>query len=204
MKRFTTTIAKESEILDLEIYEGDEVTVTGVKARVRDRELILASKITSGDHEVKLDMASSRFAKLGHDEEPSTRTASSDKKAKNANRSDKQSKQDSEKSEEEMSDRRSAKSPDQAVLGVAISDTADGGVVILAVHPESSAAKEDLHQGDEVLEINGEQIGSAADIVKTISQMKPDDKIELKIRRGDEEREVNLVLTSRRKLTQNQ
>ncbi len=80
----------------------------------------------------------------------------------------------------------------RGVLGVVIQDlTADlaaamgverhNGALVTRIVPDSAADRAGLRQGDVVIEINGEAIGSSADLRNRVGLVRPGEKIELRI-----------------------
>ncbi len=66
-----------------------------------------------------------------------------------------------------------------------------------AVTSNSPAAKAGLKDGDIVLELNNEKITQDNSLVKIIAKYNPDDKVTLKILRGQEEKTIEVTLSER-------
>ncbi|MSR53442.1 MAG: PDZ domain-containing protein [Gemmataceae bacterium] len=66
------------------------------------------------------------------------------------------------------------------------------------VTPESPAAKAGLMAGDIVLKFGGKEVGSYADMVKLLQKQKPGDEIPLEVKRGEETKEMKIVLGKRK------
>ena len=82
---------------------------------------------------------------------------------------------------------------DRPSLGVQLVRDADGAEVYEVV-PGSAAQKAGILAGDLILEIDGEAINTAAEMAENIGGRKPGDKISLLLRRGDEEKELDVEL----------
>ena len=67
----------------------------------------------------------------------------------------------------------------------------------LAVEPGSPAQKADLREGDVVIEVDGVKIDRDTSLAYVISQKNPQDTVRLKIVRGEEEFEIDVILTKR-------
>jgi putative serine protease PepD len=85
---------------------------------------------------------------------------------------------------------------ERAYLGVRLNET-DDGVRLEAVLDGEPGEAAGLQSGDVVLEAGGEPVESAGDIQSAVAARKPGEKLELKIRRGDEERTVPVTLGTR-------
>jgi serine protease Do len=70
----------------------------------------------------------------------------------------------------------------------------DGGVLVVNVLNESPAAGAGLKQGDVVVGINGEQVGSAGVLRLRVGQMAPDSEVRVTVLRNGERVEVPIVL----------
>ncbi len=85
----------------------------------------------------------------------------------------------------------------QAWLGIGLRPTEDQqGVEVARLYPNSPAAKADLQEGDVLLAINGDKVGSAQDVIRQIGQASPGDEVELRVQRDGEERTVTVTLAS--------
>jgi S1-C subfamily serine protease len=73
----------------------------------------------------------------------------------------------------------------------------EDGVELEEVISEEPAARAGLQSGDVVLEADGEPVESANDIQNAVAAKKPGDKVQLKVRRGDDELTVTVTLGTR-------
>jgi putative serine protease PepD len=85
---------------------------------------------------------------------------------------------------------------ERAYLGVRLAET-DEGVRLANVIDGEPAAKAKLQAGDLVLEAAGKPVETAADIQNAVAARKPGQELELKIRRGGDERTVTVELGTR-------
>jgi putative serine protease PepD len=85
---------------------------------------------------------------------------------------------------------------ERGYLGVRLAES-DDGVELQEVIRGEPAAKAGLQSGDVVLEVDGEAVDSANDIQNAVAANKPGDKVELKVRRDDDERTVTVTLGTR-------
>ncbi|MBL8851253.1 MAG: PDZ domain-containing protein [Planctomycetaceae bacterium] len=75
-------------------------------------------------------------------------------------------------------------------------DSADAGVTVRAVLPESPAAKGELQSGDVITAIGDEPVTDAAMLRDRISRVEAGAVARLRVSRGDDERDVEITLTS--------
>jgi putative serine protease PepD len=85
---------------------------------------------------------------------------------------------------------------ERGYLGVRLAET-DEGVRLGAVLEGEPAEAAGLEDGDLVLEAAGEPVESSTDIQNAVAARKPGDKLELKVRRGGDERTVTITLGTR-------
>jgi putative serine protease PepD len=85
---------------------------------------------------------------------------------------------------------------ERGYLGVRLTE-ADEGVGVGEVLEGEPAEAAGLKTGDVVLEAGGKPVESADDIQTAVAARKPGEKLELKIRRGDDERTVTVTLGTR-------
>jgi len=81
-------------------------------------------------------------------------------------------------------------------LGIGMENEKEG-VRIRQVQPDTAAAKAGLKKGDVIFKINGKDIQGAAQLAQVISGSVPGDEVNIRYRRGDEERQTKAVLGSR-------
>lgn len=93
-----------------------------------------------------------------------------------------------------------AANADAPYLGVQLAD-ADGqgkkGCFIIEILPASPAEKAGLLPGDDVQGVNGLDVGSPDDLIRTIAVMKPGDAAALEIERGGKEKKIRATLARR-------
>ena len=85
---------------------------------------------------------------------------------------------------------------ERGYLGVRLAE-GDNGVTLSTVIENEPADRAGLESGDLVLQAGGKPVDSADDIQGAVSAQKPGDKLELRIRRGDDERTVTVTLGTR-------
>jgi putative serine protease PepD len=84
---------------------------------------------------------------------------------------------------------------EHAYLGVSLAD--DGAANLESVRPNSPASRSGLRTGDVVIEVEGERIETGDQLREAIDARKPGDELELKVRRGSQERDVTVELGTR-------
>lgn len=84
---------------------------------------------------------------------------------------------------------------EHAYLGVSLED--DGAAKLVGVRARSPAAKAGLRNADVVIEVDGDSIETGDELREAIDAKKPGDEIRLKVRRGDDERELTVKLGTR-------
>jgi hypothetical protein len=84
-------------------------------------------------------------------------------------------------------------------LGVFLQDNEEGqqGARVTHVYPAGPAARAGLRPGDIILQANEQKVAAAPDLIGAIDGMQPQDKVALRVLRGEQEVEVNAVLASR-------
>ncbi|HEU4884562.1 MAG TPA: PDZ domain-containing protein, partial [Longimicrobium sp.] len=85
--------------------------------------------------------------------------------------------------------------PCPGMIGVVFGSRDDGGVRIIEVRRGSPAAAAGVHEGDLVIRINGRDADEAYDELP--DELKAGDTVVLRLRRGDDEREVSVVAARR-------
>jgi S1-C subfamily serine protease len=94
----------------------------------------------------------------------------------------------------------SGQSLDVGFLGVASNeDPPDGrgGALVTQVTPDSPAERAGLRQGDVVIEVDGQPIRGYLELVAQVRSHRPDDRLELEVRRGDDTVTVPVTLGRR-------
>ena len=84
---------------------------------------------------------------------------------------------------------------EHAYLGVSLAD--DGAAKLQTVRPNSPASRAGLRTGDVVIEVAGERVETGDALREAIDARKPGDELELKVRRGSQERDVTVELGTR-------
>lgn len=82
-------------------------------------------------------------------------------------------------------------------IGIRYTLIDEKGVLVAKITPGSPAEEVGLKKKDIVLEINGEKIEEENSLAEILLKYNPEDEITLKILRGDQELEINLILTER-------
>jgi serine protease Do len=82
------------------------------------------------------------------------------------------------------------------VLGVVLEDS-DAAPQVREIMTGSGAQKAGLKPGDQILALNGEKMRDRQQLVETIRQFQPGDKLALEIKRGSEQLEVQATLGER-------
>jgi S1-C subfamily serine protease len=86
--------------------------------------------------------------------------------------------------------------PRHGILGVEYAATGSGAATIKNVMPGSGAAEAGLRAGDVIVAVDGTDVRDSATVKRIIEKTKPGDVLALRIRRGDEERDVSVGLIS--------
>ena len=81
-------------------------------------------------------------------------------------------------------------------LGVTLGED-DKGPKIEEVKEDSGAAKAGLKVGDIVLVVGGKKVAKAEEMIRSLSRTRPGDVVKLRYIRGDEEKEVEVILGKR-------
>ena len=84
---------------------------------------------------------------------------------------------------------------EHAYLGDSLAD--DGAAKLQSVVPNSPATRGGLRTGDVVIEVEGKRIETGDQLREAIDAHKPGDELELKVRRGSQERDVTVELGTR-------
>jgi len=96
------------------------------------------------------------------------------------------------------SDARETLNQNRGYLGILLgqTDDPDGGAKVDGFPPEggSGAQKAGLKKGDTIFEVNGKLIGGSEDLREMLSNYKPGEKVNVKVRRGTEEMKFTITL----------
>lgn len=82
------------------------------------------------------------------------------------------------------------------ILGVVLED-ADGAPRVHEIMPGSGAEKAGIKPGDKVTTLNGQPVRSRQELVETVRQFQPGDKLALQVERGGEKLDVTATLGAR-------
>jgi len=87
------------------------------------------------------------------------------------------------------------------VLGITLDTNKKAGTLsISGVEEDSGAADAGLEEGDLILSANEQEIGKIEDLQEVLSGKEPGDHVKLRVKRGDEEMEVEVELRTREKI----
>jgi S1-C subfamily serine protease len=73
---------------------------------------------------------------------------------------------------------------------------ADPGVLVLGVQAGSPAEKAGIVRGDVILEAKGAAVSSMGDVARAVESLKPGDTLPLKVRHGDSQKSLGMILGS--------
>jgi serine protease Do len=79
-------------------------------------------------------------------------------------------------------------------LGVSVEDRDDGGVVISAIDKGGPAARAGVHQGDDVVAINGEAVSTSRGLIRAVAAVPPGNNARLTLRRQGQTMELPVVV----------
>ena len=83
----------------------------------------------------------------------------------------------------------------RAVMGIQLDlSGSENGALVDSVPDDGPAAKAGIESGDVIFQINETEITSIRDLRQTMSKLKPEQKVKIKVRRGEEELEFDVVL----------
>jgi serine protease Do len=82
-------------------------------------------------------------------------------------------------------------------LGIGLADADGGGALITKVEGKSAAEKAGLKEKDVIVAVSDKEIVNAEGLILTVGGYKPGDTITLKLKRGEEEKEVKATLGKR-------
>jgi uncharacterized protein (TIGR03067 family) len=80
-----------------------------------------------------------------------------------------------------------------AFVGMMIRKDKDGTVVVSEAFKDSPARKAGVKKEDVLLQINGTNVADLKGAVETIQRLKPGDQVTLRVRRGNEERDIRIT-----------
>ena len=87
--------------------------------------------------------------------------------------------------------------PERAYLGVSTAPAQDGGAQVGEATAGGPAAEAGIQQGDVITEVDGDQVQDPDDVAAAIEDDKPGDKVEVTVRRGGNERTIEVTLGQR-------
>jgi serine protease Do len=79
-------------------------------------------------------------------------------------------------------------------LGVSVEDRDDGGVIIAALARQGPAARSGIHQGDEVVAINGEPVATSRGLIRAVALVTPGNNARVTVRRQGRTMDVPVVV----------
>lgn len=202
-------LGPKQKVGKLDLNEGDELRLLARPARINGQPGMVADQIRANGETVtttppmiartrrdrrSIDALASRQSRKGKAENRQTRSSDD---ARSIARRD----QDEPRQERSRRNRgaTSEQEQDRAALGLAVAESRQG-VEVLAIHPDSPVAGADLEEGDQILAINGKQIRSALDLMETVGDQAPDDRVRIRFQRNGEEKSIRVRLTSRQRL----
>ena len=78
-------------------------------------------------------------------------------------------------------------------MGIVLDESAEGPK-IQEVVPDTGAAKAGLQVNDVVTHLNGSRVQNREELIRRVRELKPGDKVQLKLIRGDKEQAVDVIL----------
>ena len=187
----TVNLGAKSKIDQLNLSEGDELRLIVRPAKMNGKPGMVADEVRANGKSVNVSPPN-RIARQDRNRDSNNRDQS-DRAGSTSKRRSSATDSDSRRPDGDQS------ADQEAALGISVGETGEG-ILILGVHPESPAAETDLQVNDEIVSINGGRVDSPSGLVEMIREMKPSDRIQLKIRREGEEQTVRVQLTSRSEL----
>lgn len=85
-----------------------------------------------------------------------------------------------------------------AGLGVSISESNRQGVSVEQVHPDSPAQQAGIRTGDQIVRVSGREIRSVPDLLNTIQNMEPGQRVQVEVIRDGREQTLTATLDTRR------
>lgn len=89
---------------------------------------------------------------------------------------------------------------ERPMIGIGLGDADGGGAEVRNVLPDSPAQRAGLKRGDVIVKIDNEDIGDSDKLMAVVRKSRAGDSLKLKVVSGEDEKEVELELTSARKL----
>jgi S1-C subfamily serine protease len=86
---------------------------------------------------------------------------------------------------------------ERAYLGVSTTDAPQGGALVAEVRPGDPAQEGGLEVGDRIVTVDGEEVGESADVSTLVTAKRPGDRIEIVVKRGDDEESLTVELGDR-------
>ena len=87
--------------------------------------------------------------------------------------------------------------PEHAYLGVSTSEAPDGGAQVGEATADAPAAQAGIQAGDVITEVDGDRVQAPDDVAAAIEDNKPGDKVEVTVRRGGDEQQIQVTLGQR-------
>ncbi len=72
-----------------------------------------------------------------------------------------------------------------------------GGVYVAAITPDGAASQAGIRKGDVILEFNGVILNDKVNLQEQIGKLRPNDKVDLKIKRGSSVKQIEVTLRNR-------
>ena len=86
---------------------------------------------------------------------------------------------------------------ERAYLGVSTTDAPQGGALVAKVRPGDPADEGGVEVGDQIVSVDGEEVGESADVSALVTAKRPGDRIEIVVKRGGEEESLTVELGDR-------
>ncbi|MEO1129750.1 MAG: M28 family peptidase [Planctomycetota bacterium] len=85
----------------------------------------------------------------------------------------------------------------RVIVGVQPQDTAEAGVLLARVMPNTAASEGGLVTGDRIIEWDGQEVTSLSDWLQLLAEHEPDDVVDVTVMREEERVETRLTLRAR-------